>query len=177
MSDPAPLQPPAPPQTLPVSVVDLWSVLDAIVEATPFLEALRLPPDAPPAFLLDAERRHGQGPLRPSRFDNRSLSFPTDFPSANFLLARGLRRAILLQPGVAKPQPDLAHTLYRWQEAGIELAAQALDAADSAAPLHLARPSGFRNLLYVFFQSMGLRRNHLGGFGGTIPEPSSSSVG
>lgn len=156
-----------------VSLVDVWSVLDALQEKTRYLEALRLPPDAPPAFLLDSLRRIGQGPVIPRRFDNRSISFPTDFPSANFLLSAGVRRAVLVQEGGTQPQPDLAHTLRRWQEAGLELRLDTLADTGPSLPLDVRKPSGFRNLWHAFLSRMGFRRNALGGFGGMVPEPSS----
>src|SRR5438105_1615168 len=77
-----------------------------------------------------------------------SVRFPTDFPSANLLLARGVRRAVLARAGDAPAQADLAHTLRRWREAGIELLA--LDPAVGGVPRPLAvpRPWMFRATLY-----------------------------
>src|SRR4029079_19302455 len=115
--------------SVPRSLVDVQSIVDVIHEASPrMLEAIqRLPAGAPPAFLLDADRRLGNAP-RPGDFDNRSVSLPTDFPSATFLQTRGVSRVLLVtgrDPLAAvlqgdQPPADLAHTLLRWQSAGIE---------------------------------------------------------
>jgi hypothetical protein len=81
----------------PANVIDLTGILSALVMGAEHLEKLQLPGDAPPAFLLDARRRGEGADLLPGRFDNRSVSLPTDFPSANLLLSRGIRRALLIQ--------------------------------------------------------------------------------
>lgn len=159
------------------SVCDMLPQISALMESSAALAALRLPPGAPPAFLLDSARRTGDGVLQPGRFDNRSVSLPTDFPSANLLRSRGVDRALLVQSGSLVPQPDLSHTLLRWQQAGIAMEAVALDRPAPPSLIHVSPPSLFR----VFFQrlvaTMGLRPNPLGGFGGVLPEPSSGSAG
>jgi hypothetical protein len=156
-----------------VAVVDVWPILHALQRFAPALAALELPPDAPPAFLLDANRRTGGELAVPGRFDNRSVSFPADFPSATFLQAHGIRTAILVQAAAAPPQPDLAHTLRRWQDAGITLLSLAADAPAAPTPLHVARPSWFGWLWYQLRTVAGLRRSPFGGFGGMVPQPSS----
>lgn len=161
------------PPASPVSLVDVGPILTALVQATARLVRLDLPPAAPPAFLLDADRRTGRGPLRPGRFDNRSVSLPTDFPSANVLLNRGVRRVALVQQSGKSPQEDLAHTLCRWQEAGVRIEVKALDAPGLPVPCTVARPSLFRAVWQRLLAMAGLRRNPLGGFGGTLPLPSS----
>src|SRR5262249_25610457 len=60
------------------------------------------------------------GDWDPDEFDNRSISFTTDFPSANFLAAHGIARVMLVQKSSAEPQPDLAHSLRRWQDGGVK---------------------------------------------------------
>ena len=67
--------------------------------------------------------------VEPPAFDNRSVSLPTDFPSANLLLSYGVRRVVLVQATDGQPQADLAHTLLRWQQAGIDMMRSAVDAA------------------------------------------------
>ena len=106
----------------------------------------------------------------PGRFDNRSISFPTDFPSANFLLAHGVERVVLVQTDALQPQADLAHTLRRWQEGGIEIAAKALAQPEAPVVCMVARPSRFRNLWYRLLATGGLKANPLGGFGGMLTE-------
>jgi hypothetical protein len=152
-----------------VSRVDVLPIMTAIRQAGGFLGSLKLPAGAPPAFLLDAGRSAGPALLLPAcDFDNRSVSLFTDFPSANFLLAHGYRRAILVQAGGRQPQPDLAHTLRRWQEAGIAIAAKPLDDAGPAEPITVARPSWFGWVWYRMLATVGLRRSVHGGFGGFV---------
>jgi len=134
--------PPTPPNAaLPVALVDVWSILDALIAATPELAKINLPDDAPPAFLLDSNRRSGVGPLIPNRFDNRSVSFPTDFPSAIFLLSRGIRRVLLIQQKEVAPDSDLAHTLLRWQQGGIRIDTVALEGGEPMER-RIEKPSG-----------------------------------
>jgi hypothetical protein len=173
----APVNTPAPPSAYAqtasrAALVDVGPILTALFLSTPRLKESSLPADAPPAFLLDANRRVGSAYPRPGQFDNRSVSFPTDFPSANLLLSRGINRALLVQQSGTAPQADLAHTLRRWQEAGIRLELKLLSAAGPPVPLVVDRPSAFRSLWHRLLVSSGLRRNPLGGFGGVLPEPS-----
>jgi hypothetical protein len=157
-------------------VVDMSEVVAAVSSGAAPLMERRLPLDAPPAFLLDARRREGAGrhALVPSAFDNRSVSLPTDFPSANFLLASGVRRIVLVYENLSGslPNTDLSHTLRRWQDAGIEIVAP--DDASRLAPITIRKPRWFGYLWYGLMARAGLRRNALGGYGGLIPEPSSS---
>lgn len=154
------------------ALVDVWAIVHAMRRATAILPELVLPVDRPPVFLLDADRRLGQGIATPGRFDNRSISLPTDFPSAVFLRARGIERVVLVLRSSQEPQEDLAHTLLGWQEGGVAILGKSL--ADDAAPaaIQVSKPSMFRVLWYRLLATVGLRRNPLGGFGGTIPVPS-----
>jgi hypothetical protein len=159
-----------------VSLVDLKDVVAALRVGAEQLWQTQLPWDAPPAFLLDARRRTGSGVApRPGMFDNRSVSLPTDFPSANFLLAAGVRRAVLVQHVTGDPQPqaDLAHTLRRWQEAGVELLAFNPAVPGGLTPLSVSKPRWYGFVWHALLSRMGLRRHALGGYGGVIPEPSS----
>ena len=156
------------------AVLDVWPVVAALRDGARHLNALTLPPDAPPAFLLDARRRvgDGTGAVRPGSFDNRSVSLPTDFPSANLLLSAGVRRVLLVLRGGDGPQPDLSHTLRRWQDAGLEILALRVDLPDAPRPITVPRPPRFRHLWHALLARLGLRRSPLGGYGGYVPEPS-----
>ena len=153
-----------------IDVEPLARFLDAGAEA---LREIRLPADAPPAFLLDADRMAPGKPLVPGRYDNRWIVFPQDFPSANYLLSQGIAEVLLLQTGQGEPREDLAHVLLRWQDAGIQL--RAADVATGGQPreLRVSPPSLFRRAWYRAAALMGLRRNSAGGFGAVIPIPSS----
>jgi hypothetical protein len=154
------------------SLVDVAPIVAALWHGTPLLLRTRMNPESPPAFLLDANRR-GEGSLAtPGRFDNRSISFTTDFPSATFLAAHGIRRAVLVQSTGDHPQPDLAHTLRRWQDGGIVIELKQLDASGPPIPIEVRKPSGFGFLWNRALRMLGLRRHRLGGFGGFVPEPS-----
>lgn len=153
--------------------VDVWPIVDAICEFTLWLARQKLSYAAPPAFMLDSNRRFARGPIVPGRFDNRSVSFPTDFPSANLLLSRGIRKAVLVQSHGTQPEADLAHTLRRWQEAGIEILLKRLEVPGPIVPCKVSRPSFYRNMWYRLGVLLRLRRNPLGGFGGMLPEASS----
>jgi hypothetical protein len=158
-------------------VVDVSPILYALAANARNLPQRSLAPDAPPAFMLDALRRIGSTANAPGRFDNRSMSFPTDFPSAAFLLSQGIAKALVIQMNEADPQADLSHTLLRWQEAGIEIYSSGLVEGGQMKPIKVKKPSMFRQLWYRLSASMGLRRNPLGGFGAMTPFPSESGYG
>lgn len=157
-------------------LVDVWSIIDALQQVTPVLDSMSrsLSTDAPPAFLLDAGRRFSRFLAHPGDFDNRSVSLPTDFPSANLLLNRGIDRALLVTTNDLRPQEDLAHALLRWQEAGIGIVGIAVDAAmQEPQPIRVQRPQFFRVMWHNLLSRVGLKRSPMGGFGGTLPVPSS----
>jgi hypothetical protein len=154
------------------AIVDVRPIMIALATSASSLVGLNLPTDAPPAFLLDANRNPGAAAL-PGQFDNRSISLPTDFPSANLLLSRGIRRVILVQPLRTEPQADLSHTLRRWQDAGLTIVALATQEPASLQPMTIPRPKAFRLLWYSLLAKLGLQSNPLGGFGGQLPMPSS----
>jgi hypothetical protein len=155
--------------------VDVQPMMDAIVATAPLLKAAGLPPDARPAFLLDAKRRIAQAGYvsEPGAFDNRSVSLPTDFPSSNFLLSRKIRKIVVISQDTLLPQADLSHTLLRWQRAGISIAGVTLASEGAVSvprPITVRRPPYFRIAWYAFMERFGLRPNLLGGFGGVLPE-------
>lgn len=161
--------------------VDLTGIARAIEEGAEVMTVTTLPWDAPPAFLLDARRR-GEGAafarLQPGAFDNRSVSLPTDFPSANFLLASGIRRVMVIVPATqSEPQMDLCHTLRRWQEAGVVIELFRLGADTQPNPVAVPRPRWYRQVWYALRLRLGLRRHLLGGYGGFIPIPSEGGSG
>jgi hypothetical protein len=154
--------------------VDVQPILRALQTNAPLLQGAHLPPDAPPAFLLDANRRTGQIGFvsEPGAFDNRSISLPTDFPSSNFLLSRRIRRVVLAQQHAIQPEADLSHTLLRWQRAGVSIMGITLGPdTDVRLPQRVTvrRPPLFRNAWYGLMARMGLRPHPLGGFGGLLP--------
>jgi len=96
-----------------VAAVNVLPIISALRRGADQLAGMKIPPHAPPAFLLDANR-HGDGlKMQPDEFDNRSVCFTTDFPSANFLRTHGIQRVLLIQHDRIEPQSDLAHVLRR----------------------------------------------------------------
>jgi hypothetical protein len=158
-------------------LVDMREILLALRAAAPRIASARARRSSPPAFLLDDRRRGlGTNPI-PGRFDNRSVSFTTDFPSERTLLSSGIRRGLLVQLATDQPQPDLAHTLRAWQDAGIALALCRLDAPGAPAPLVVDKPKRFGAFWYRASLLLRMRRYPLGGFGGVIPEAGSGFAG
>jgi hypothetical protein len=155
------------------ALVDVRPIATALARGTVDLAAMSIRRDAPPAFLLDSRRQTGDGLLSPGRFDNRSVSLPTDFPSANLLISRGVKRSIVVQTPVGQPQSDLSHTLRRWQEAGIQILVRSEASGGLPVPVVVKRPSMFRSLWHSMMATLGLRRSPLGGFGGRLPVPGS----
>jgi len=159
-----------------MAVVDNDAIAGWLVAGAEILQRRHLPPNAPPAFLLDSRRKAPGIKPSPGRFDNRWVVFPQDFPSASFLLAHDIRRVLLLQSNMqSQPQADLAHVLLRWQQAGLKLLAADGQNIAYPKPLVVNRPSHFGSLWYRALALVGLRRNSAGGFGSVVPQPSSSS--
>jgi len=152
-----------------VAAVNVIPIISALRMGTENLERLQIAPDAPPAFLLDTNRQGDGRIMAPDEFDNRSLCFTTDFPSANFLLANGVARGLLVQKTRPDPQPDLAHVLRRWQDGGVALEMIRVDFPSEPQRLEVARPSWYGAMFQRALSALGLRRAFGGGFGAWIP--------
>ncbi len=155
-----------------VAAVDVSPILGALRKGAELLAQVKLPSDAPPAFLLDANRRGAGLRMQPDEFDNRSVSFTTDFPSANFLTAHGIQRVRLVQKDRVEPQPDLAHSLRRWQDGGLKLERMRLDLPSQSEFFEIPRPSWYGAMFQRVLSSIGLRRASTGGFGAWIADSS-----
>lgn len=155
-------------------VVNMTDVMAAVRDATPELSKAQLPDDAPPVFMLDANRRRAIGPALPGSFDNRSICFPTDFPSANFLAGCGIQRAIVVMLDRGTLESDLMHTLRQWQDGGIQIELKQLDQPEPPRSIVVEKPSWYRSMFYRALELLDFRKARLGGFGGLVPEPSSS---
>src|SRR5258707_6763138 len=134
-------------------------ILSALRKGSEQLAQLHLPFDAPPAFLLDANRRGDGRKMAQDEFDNRSISFTTDFPSANFLTSHGIERAILVQKESNEPRSDLAHSLRRWQDGGLKLERLRLELPFQPEAFEVARPSWYGAMFQRALSSIGLRRS------------------
>lgn len=158
------------------ALVDVYPILDALAEGAEELAAITLLPDAPPAFLLDANR--GGPDPRPLQFDNRSVSFTTDFPSATFLRSHGIDKALLVTEFSDRAQTDLAHTLRKWQDGGIAIHRKRLDQPDAfPLPYSVERPPHFKRFFQRALALIGLHRSPAAGFGNWLPDPESHGGG
>ncbi len=155
----------------PLPLIDVQLIVRELLVGAPLLAGLPLPPEAPPAFLLDARRL--QGTPQPHIYDNRWVVLPQDFPSATLLRSHGIERVVLVQAGSTSPARDLAHVLLRWQEGGVPI--RLLDMARGGEPVELqvTKPAWYRSLWWGIVALVGLRRSNVGGFGGVVPEQTS----
>jgi hypothetical protein len=170
---PPPVEPgePAPPAD--VSVVSVEPILTALVRGAERLRASPPPAAAPPAFLIDADRQTARRDLSPGAFDNRSVVFATDFPSAALLARHGIRRAVVVRERPGPIGDDLAHALQLWQQDGVGLTQKWLSDPGPPAPLTLPRPrwwAGLWRRLRALLPGSG--RNAAGEFGVFLPHPS-----
>jgi len=157
--------------------VNVLPILTALSSGTERLVQVNLPSDSPPAFLLDASRSGDERNMKVGDFDNRSISFPSDFPSANFLAAHGIQRVILIQKDRLEPQSDLAHSLRRWQDGGLRLERLRLDLPLAPEPFEVARPPWYGQMFQRMLSSIGFRRAGGGGFGAWLPDSSTGGGG
>lgn len=153
-----------------IAMVNVLPIIQSLGNGSEILDRLMLPEKAPPAFLLDANRSGSGRRPEPDEFDNRSVSFTTDFPSANFLAAQGIDGIVLVQKDRLEPHTDLAHSLRRWQDAGLWIGRKQLDSPSPSEPFIVRRPSWYGVMFQRALLSMGLRRSGTGGFGGWVPE-------
>ena len=147
-------------------------MIEALRSGAMRLQAQTFSDAAAPAFLLDSRRMSKDVTLQPGKFDNRWLTFPQDFPSANLLKARGIAQVIVIQEKQGQPADDLAHVLRRWQDAGISILSTTPEST-VVETIVVKQPARFRRLWYGVLALMGLMSNSAGGFGGVIPHPSS----
>jgi hypothetical protein len=156
------------------AVVDQEPLLAALAGGADALRALDLRSSAPPAFLLDA-RRFPARTAAPGKLDNRWMVFPQDLPSANLLLSRGIRRAVVLFEG--RMMDDLAHVLRRWQEGGVRIEGKPEKEGDLPRAIDVPKPSRYRAMWYRALAILGLGRSDAGGFGMRVPVPAPPSSG
>ncbi|WP_020621196.1 hypothetical protein [Paenibacillus daejeonensis] len=151
------------------AVVRVERLVKALYHGAELLGGLGLSPTAPPVFLLDSNRMQGTG-RRPGQFDNRWCVLPQDMPSAAFLRKQGIERVILRANTV---ENDLSHILKRYQEQGIKIYQSR--GGETPKETTITKPPLYRTIGYRLKALMGLTRNSAGGFGGKIPDPSTST--
>jgi len=151
------------------SVVPVESILAALVSGAERLRAAPPPADAPPAFLIDADRQTARRDPAPGAFDNRSVVFPTDFPSAARLATQGVTRAILVREQ-GPIGDDLEDALRSWQADGLRLDVKWLSRPGPPGPLALPRRTWW-NGLWRWLTRAHPRPTATGEFGAFIPHP------
>lgn len=151
----------------PSPVIEIAPLVLELGRGARLLQTISLAVNAPPVFLVDANRMQPAVPVSPGKFDNRWVVFPQDFPSAALLRSRGVSDVLVIQNG-ERPQEDLAHALLRWQQGGLRILA-ASPADTAPRQLTVTRPSWFRLAWYRALTAARLRRNNAGGFGAVIP--------
>ncbi|MCL1919988.1 MAG: hypothetical protein FWG50_02755 [Kiritimatiellaeota bacterium] len=149
------------------AAVPVYGIVDALCGFAGELPRLRLRADAPPAFLLDANRMKGAR-WTPGDYDNRWSVFPQDMPSAAYLQDKGLSRVIVRSD---KVRDDLAHILRRYETQGLAIL---MSDGTGQKRITVPKPSLFKGLRYRFGVITGLSRNAAGGFGAQIPDTSDS---
>lgn len=154
----------------PNAVVDVDAIAGALRLGAEPMKEMRIAQDAPPAFLLDANRMRPTKTLGPGKFDNRWIVMPQDFPSATMLMSRGVKEVLVLTSGDNPARGDLAHVLLRWRRAGMPILSLDLKRAERPREMRIEPPSLFRRAWYRLIALAGLRRSNVGGFGAQIPE-------
>jgi hypothetical protein len=121
--------------------VDVETIVGALRRGATVLRDLTIAPTAPPAFLLDWNRNSNAAARKPSYFDNRSISFASDFPSADYLRSAGLTRAVLVQRVTSAVHSDLSQTLWQWHQGGLRVQLKRLDLETAPVDLPVKKPS------------------------------------
>lgn len=154
------------------AAVDVRPIMGCLWKGANDLMQLHLPPEAPPAFLLDANRKADGRVMRPEEFDNRSISFTTDFPSSVYFSAQGISSFLVVQANRTVPQDDLAHSLRRWQENRFTLLFKDVRSPLPPVSIDVPRPAWFGAMFQRALAGLGLRRAPHSGFGAWVPDPS-----
>jgi hypothetical protein len=153
--------------TYSIALVEVQPTIDALIRCAADLATVELPRYAPPVFLMNWHRLDYSGPIYPGRFDNRSISFPSDFPSGDYLMQNGIKNVVVLQLVNGQPRDDLSSTLMAWQKAGVTILTKNLN--HSAPPtITRIKPAFWRWLWYRLLAIFGLHRQPSGGFGAMI---------
>lgn len=160
--------PPPTPDAIPV--VKVAPILAALQQGAEVLRGIAVTTDAPAAFLLDADRPATHNPPLPGAFDNRSVVFVTDFPSAGRLAAQGLTSALLVRESGSGLGDDLRYALQTWDKQGVAIvSAKWLAEPGGPVPFTLPRRSWWAGLRLRCRTLFGFRRNPSGEFGEFIP--------
>ena len=150
--------------------LDLNALANEICAATFFLQNLSLPPTSLPAFILDSKRLSGDKEASKEIYDNRWMVFPEDFPSAAFMIERGIKQVILVQQDNWPPQTDIAGVLVKWQRSGIEVLLKVSTATDAPHKITVSAENRVIEFVHRLLISLGVSHGSVGGFGSSSPE-------
>lgn len=145
--------------------VDNRGIVTALFWGAKHMQNVSLPEDAPPVFLLDANRMNGTS-KQVGTFDNRWCVFPQDMPSALYLKRHAIREVLVRSDHT---RDDLMHVLYAYKQKDIRVLRPRAHRAPAVAAV--TEPRRYRRIGYRLALIMGLTRNAAGGFGGAIPVP------
>jgi hypothetical protein len=146
-----------------ITTVDLDPVLRAIVRFTPTLLDCHLPNDAPPAFVIDQNRK-GMFPRSPGCFDNRSFLSTSDFPSAVFLKDHGIRSMAVIRSNM-RLDDDARSVLLSWQQEQISIRFQQCWEAWDPRTWSVPGPSRLSQFWHHFGRLLGYPDHESGAFG------------
>ena len=159
------------PTSRPISTVHVEPILGAVVRESSTLHKLKLPLNSPLAFLLDSDRRIAKTDIVPGVFDNRSVCFTTDFPSAAFLIEHGVNSVVVVQE-TATFAPDLLPVLIAWQQGGIKVFRKLYQDTEPPAAVVVQKPSFLSRIWFRLSVALGFHRGELGAFGEIVPASS-----
>lgn len=165
----------------PVCTFDNWPHPRGVLEADRVLAALldwtttvvaarhRLMAHSPPVWICDSGRL-GERLGRPGEFDNRYYLDDSILPGAQVATSAGLSELVYVTRGAATPTLDLDEFFIELHKAGLVMwkvnLPYGLDRRPLAVP-ERPRPA----------PTVGYHRSSAGGFGSTVPQPSSGSSG
>jgi len=158
----------------PNPIVDVMPTIRALHDAAPLLRGAP-DPQTLPCFLLDAARCPQATGKSPGRYDNRSIVFPQDFPSATLMRSRGVEQVVVVtlappgDPGRFQPAKDLAHVLHAWQRDGLRLLHTTTTSGNPPSHVSVPKPKDFGLAIRRILALTGFTRSAAGGFGAFIP--------
>lgn len=153
-----------------LTAVDVAPIARALAEGAAQLKSHVWRDDAPPIFLLDVNRSGLGHPIAPGTFDNRSVVFGSDFPSAHLLRRHGLRAARAIHHGKRPVGTDLLNALAHWRREGLPVEV----CQPNGELIPTTWPSGgfVREILFRLSAFFTFHRSVTGGYGGFVPESS-----
>jgi len=152
----------------PKGVIASQLTLAALLRYAAWLREARRRPDAPApvAWLCDNERL-GVRKGNPGEYDNRYYIEEAVLPGPNYLRERGITRIVYLSGAGGTALADLAEHLFAYRQKGFEVWGAASSPAGEISDLLEL------DLRAARFNKLGFLLAAGGGFGATVPHPSS----